>query len=116
MLLLIADIKYFAPTIEDIEILEKLGVKGGAVMNAPRTPHVNFGDGQLFSTMLEPNKPDNQWLKGKWYYNVLMDMFLMCEEAYSSVKDLINIDAKIKLHIASRVIGEGIIKDFVFAS
>jgi hypothetical protein len=75
-------------------------------------PAINFGNDILFSGQITSS---NRLIirRGK-SYKVSIEMRTVEDEAYNYIKELVKINNIFLIQLASRVIGRGIIHDFVY--
>jgi len=76
-------------------------------------PAINFGNGMLFSGDIIPIENVQMLIRGQ-NYNVSIDMLTIEDEAYEAIQNLVKVGNKFLIQNASRVIGRGTIKEFVF--
>ena len=107
MLILIAGIYFY--TIEDNAQALKHELSTEVILR----PAINFGNDLLFSGTIIADSTTNRLIRGKWY-NVAIEMPTVENEGYNCIKHLVNVDAEIKIQLASRIIGYGRINDFAF--
>ncbi|MGV7115128.1 hypothetical protein [Paenibacillus kyungheensis] len=76
-------------------------------------PAFNFGRDLLFSGNILVDQNIKILERNKWY-EVIIELPTIQEEVYYHIQDLINIGNTFYMHRASKVLGEGIIINFLF--
>lgn len=76
-------------------------------------PAFNFGKDLLFSGNILVDQNIRILERDKWY-EIIIELPTVQEEAYYHIQDLIDIGNTFYMHRASKILGEGIILNFLF--
>ena len=107
MLILEADIKF------DTQESNKTALKNDLDTKYIIRPAINFGNDILFSGDIIPINNVKMLIRGE-IYRVSIEMPTIDKEAYNSIKNILEVGGLFKIQNASRVVGSGILCDFIF--
>ncbi len=76
-------------------------------------PSFMVGEGMLFSGQINGKGTNGEYLLGG-KYEVSVDFFTINDEAYIHTKHLINLGMTMNIQLASKVIGEAVLKSYIY--
>lgn len=76
-------------------------------------PNLNFGNQMLFSGTIKPDRRITAFRIGE-VYSVIIELPTIEAEAYEEIRPLIKEQSRFLIQLASKVVGEGRIKSYIY--